>query len=146
MRFIVWKKFCSKIGLRHLLWVQWTCWLYGWVDSHWTWVVLLIDITWKVRVWNIGSHLEHRCSSSLKFLVFWTVEVGIEFYWRESDEIHCVVKVLLEERFETFALSSMNLLTIGMSRFPLNLNCSSNWHNMAFSADVARYVHKTCED
>ena len=34
----------------------------------------------KVRVWNIGSQLEHRCSYSLKFLVFCTVDVGVEFY------------------------------------------------------------------
>ena len=33
----------------------------------------------KVRVWNIGSQLEHRCSYLLKFLVFCTVKVGIEF-------------------------------------------------------------------
>ena len=37
-----------------------------------------------------------------------------------------MVEVLLEERFETFALSSMKRLTIGMSRFPLNLSCSSH--------------------
>ena len=37
-----------------------------------------------------------------------------------------MVEVLHEERFETFALSSMKLLNIGMSRFPLNLSfCSS---------------------
>ena len=36
-----------------------------------------------------------------------------------------MVRVLHEERFETFALSSMKRLTIGMSRFPLNLSCSS---------------------
>ena len=33
----------------------------------------------KVRVWNIGSQLKHHCSYSLKFLVFCTVDVGIEF-------------------------------------------------------------------
>ena len=37
-----------------------------------------------------------------------------------------MVEVLHEERFETFALSSMKRLTIGMSRFPLNLSCSSH--------------------
>ena len=37
-----------------------------------------------------------------------------------------MVEVLHEERFEDFALNSMNLLTIGMSRFPLNLSCSSH--------------------
>ena len=35
-------------------------------------------------------------------------------------------EVLHEERFETFALSSMNRFTISMSRFPLNLSCSSH--------------------
>ena len=35
-----------------------------------------------------------------------------------------MVEVLHEERFETFALSSMKSLNIGMSRFPLNLSCS----------------------
>ena len=37
-----------------------------------------------------------------------------------------MVEVLHEERFETLALSSMKRLTIGMSRFPLNLSCSSH--------------------
>ena len=37
-----------------------------------------------------------------------------------------MVEVLHEERFETFALSSMKRLTIGMSRFPLNLSCCSH--------------------
>ena len=37
-----------------------------------------------------------------------------------------MLEVLHEERFETFALSSMKRLTIGMSRFPLNLSCSSH--------------------
>ena len=37
-----------------------------------------------------------------------------------------MVEVLHEERFETFALSSMKRLTTGMSRFPLNLSCSSH--------------------
>ena len=32
----------------------------------------------KVRVWNFRGKLEHRWSSSLKFIVFFTVEVGIE--------------------------------------------------------------------
>ena len=64
----------------------------------------------KVRVWNIGSQLEHRCSYSMKFLVFCTIDVGIDLNLREGDEIDCVVEVLHEERFETFALSSMNLL------------------------------------
>ena len=35
-----------------------------------------------------------------------------------------MVEVLHEKRFETLALSSMKRLTIGMSRFPLNLSCS----------------------
>ena len=30
-------------------------------------------------VWNFGSQLKHRCSLSLKFLVFCTVDVGLEF-------------------------------------------------------------------
>ena len=37
-----------------------------------------------------------------------------------------MVEVLHEERFETFSLSSMKRLTIGISRFPLNLTCSSH--------------------
>ena len=37
-----------------------------------------------------------------------------------------MVEVLHDLRFETFALSSMKRLTIGMSRFPLNLNYSSH--------------------
>ena len=37
-----------------------------------------------------------------------------------------MVEDLHEERFETFALSSMKRLTIGMSRFPLNLSCYSH--------------------
>ena len=37
-----------------------------------------------------------------------------------------MVEVLHEERFETFALSSMKRLTIGMSRFQLNLSRSSH--------------------
>ena len=41
--------------------------------------VAVLKVNVKVRVWNIGSHLEHRCSYSLKFLVFCTVDVGIEF-------------------------------------------------------------------
>ena len=41
--------------------------------------VTVLKVKVKVRVWNIGSQLEHRCSYSLKFLVFCTVDVGIEF-------------------------------------------------------------------
>ena len=41
-------------------------------------VTVLKEIV-KVRVWNIGSQLEYRCSYSLEFLVFCTVDVGIEF-------------------------------------------------------------------
>ena len=41
--------------------------------------VTVIKVNVKVRVWNIGSQLEHRCSFSLIFLVFCTVDVGIEF-------------------------------------------------------------------
>ena len=36
-----------------------------------------------------------------------------------------MVEVLHELRFETLALSSMKRLTIGISRFPLNLSCFS---------------------
>ena len=39
----------------------------------------VLKVKVKVRVWNIGSQLEHRCSYSLKYLVFCTVDVGIEF-------------------------------------------------------------------
>ena len=35
-----------------------------------------------------------------------------------------MVEVLHEERFETLALSSMTLLTLGLSSFPLKLSCS----------------------
>ena len=38
-----------------------------------------------------------------------------------------MVEVLHEERFETLTLNSMNMLTVGLSRFPLNLSCSSYW-------------------
>ena len=31
--------------------------------------VTVLKVNVKVRVWNIGSQLEHRCSYSLKFLV-----------------------------------------------------------------------------
>ena len=41
--------------------------------------VTVLKVNVKVRVWNIGSQLEHRCSYSLKFLVFCTVVVGKEF-------------------------------------------------------------------
>ena len=41
--------------------------------------VTVLKVNVKVRVWNIGSQLEHRCSYSLKFLVFCTVDVRIEF-------------------------------------------------------------------
>ena len=37
-----------------------------------------------------------------------------------------MLEVLHEERFETMALSSMTLLTIGLSRFLLNFSCSSH--------------------
>ena len=42
--------------------------------------VKVLKVNVKVRVWNIGSQLEHRCSYSLYFLVFSTVDVEIEFY------------------------------------------------------------------
>ena len=41
--------------------------------------VTVLKVKVKVRVRNIGSQLKHRCSYSLKFLVFCTVDVGIEF-------------------------------------------------------------------
>ena len=81
----------------------------------------------KARCWNFGSQLKHRCSLSLDFIVFCTVDLAIEFNWREGVEIECVVEVLHELRFETLALSSKNLLNIGLSRFPLNFSCSSHW-------------------
>ena len=40
--------------------------------------VTILKVNVKVRVWNIGGQLEHRCSYSLKFLVFCTVDVGTE--------------------------------------------------------------------
>ena len=39
----------------------------------------VLELQTNVTVWNIGSQLEHRCSYSLKFLVFCTVGVRIEF-------------------------------------------------------------------
>ena len=59
-----------------------------------------------------------------------------------------MVEVLHEERFETFALSSMNLLTIGMSRFPLNLSCSSHYPtspSVLMSLDMFIRLAKTSE-
>ena len=41
--------------------------------------VTVLKVKVKARVWMIGSQLEHRCSYSLKFFVFCTVDVGIEF-------------------------------------------------------------------
>ena len=38
-----------------------------------------------------------------------------------------MVETLHGERYETLALSSRSLLTLGLSRFPLNLSCSFNW-------------------
>ena len=49
--------------------------------------VTFIKVKVIARVWNIGSQLKHRCSLSLKFLVFCTVDVRLEFNLRESDEI-----------------------------------------------------------
>ena len=80
----------------------------------------------KVRVWYFEWLLEHRWGSSLKFIVFYTVDVGIECDWREGVEIDCVVEVLHGERFETFAFSSRSLMTIGFSWISLNFSCSSH--------------------
>ena len=41
--------------------------------------VTVLKVNVKIRVWIIGSQLEHRCSKSLKFLVFCTVDIGLEF-------------------------------------------------------------------
>ena len=80
----------------------------------------------KVRVWNFGGQLEHRWSSSLKFILFYTVDVSKEYDWREVVEIDCVVEVLHGERFETLALRSRSLMTIGFSWISLNFSCSSH--------------------
>ena len=40
--------------------------------------VTFLKVKVKVRVWNFGGQLEHRCSSSLEFIVFYTVNVVIE--------------------------------------------------------------------
>ena len=42
-------------------------------------VTVLLKVKVKARVWNFGSQLGHRCSYSLKFLVFCTVDIGMEF-------------------------------------------------------------------
>ena len=61
-----------------------------------------------------------------------------------------MVEVLHEERFETFALSSMKLLTKGLSRFPpLNLSCSSHWQtspSVMISLDMFIRLVKTSEE
>ena len=41
--------------------------------------VTVLKVYMKVRDWKIGSQLEHCCSYSHLFLVFCTVDVGIEF-------------------------------------------------------------------
>ena len=87
--------------------------------------VRFLKVKVKVRVWNFGGQLEHRWSSSLKFIVFYTIDVGIECDWREGVEIDCVVEVLHGERFETLVLSSRSLMTIGFSSISLNFSCSS---------------------
>ena len=89
--------------------------------KHW-----FLKVNMKVRVWNFGGQLEHRWSSSLEFIVFYTVDVGIECDWREGVEIDCVVEVLHGERFETLALRSRSLMTIGFSWISLNFSCSSH--------------------
>ena len=40
--------------------------------------VKILKVKVKVSVWNFGVQLEHRCSSSLEFIVFYTVDVGLE--------------------------------------------------------------------
>ena len=93
----------------------------------------------KARVWNFVSQLKHRCSFSLEFIVFCTVDVGIEFKRREGIEIDCVVEVLHELRFETLALSSMNRLTIGLSRFPLNFEMFFSLTDFSFSSALMSF-------
>ena len=104
----------------------------------WSWTVISVkyldfrqmlessQVKMNVRVWTFGGLLENRWSSWLESLVFCTVDIGIEFDWREGVDIYCVVEVLHWLRYETLALSSMTLFTIGLSRFPLNLSCSSH--------------------
>ena len=41
--------------------------------------VTFIKVKVKARVLNFGSQLKHRCSLSLKFIVFCTVDLAIEF-------------------------------------------------------------------
>ena len=74
--------------------------------------VTFLKVKVKVRVWNFRGKLEHRWSSSLKFFLFFTVEVGLECDWRDGVDIDCVVEVLRGERFETLALRSRSLMTI----------------------------------
>ena len=64
--------------------------------------VTVFKVKVNARVLIIGSQFELRSSLSLKSLVFCTVEVVIEFIWREGDKIECVVEVMHEERLETF--------------------------------------------
>ena len=47
----------------------------------------VLKVKVKVRVWNFGSQLEHRYSSSLISIVFCTVDVGAECDRREGVEI-----------------------------------------------------------
>ena len=42
-------------------------------------IVTVLKVKVKVRVWNFGSQLEYRSSSPLEFLIFYTVEIRIEF-------------------------------------------------------------------
>ena len=75
--------------------------------------VAILKVKVKVRVWDFRGQLEHRYSSSLKFIVFYTVDVGFNYNKREGVMIECVGEVLHEERFETLALRSRSLMTIG---------------------------------
>ena len=51
----------------------------------------------------------------MEFIVFYTVDVGLECNRREGVEIDCLVEVLHGEMFETLALRSRPLMTIGFS-------------------------------
>ena len=88
--------------------------------------VTFLKVKVKVRVWNFGGQLEHRWSSSLEFIVFYTVDVRKECDWREGVEIDCAVENLHGERFETLALRSRPLMTKGFSWISLNFSCSSH--------------------
>ena len=61
-------------------------------------------------------------------------------------DTECVVDILHGKRVQTLVMSSMTLLTRGLSRFPTELLLLFSFNDFAFSADVAQSVNKTCSD